>query len=250
MYQCYVDDQPCEVFAQFAHAVPSERASAAVGAVKDWLPCSMCRLAEAHTASLAGVRLGKHERRVLVATPGPEDRPLVIAPEADTRAADEALRRAIRKLGTAGLVSLHSESVETEAQLHKRIELIKVWGNPWGYETTRRATVRKRAVRLTPLGAALVDLARADLEARRPIRWPKYQAAALAATRRSPAELLEVFAHNARTAAEYHGFVAGTMSLMMAFRKRGPTGKAMEARSRRVEAAQAAQLVVQAIEAA
>jgi len=250
MYECYVDKRPCEVVAQFDHALPPERSAEAVAAVASWLPCDMCRLAEAQTAALSGVRLGRHERRVLLSAPGPEDKAVIIAPESDTRAADEALRRAIRKLGASGLVWLDKEPVEVRAQYHKRIELEKVWGNRWGWETTRRATVRKRSVKLSPLGAAVVNLARADLEGGRPVRWSKYQADGLAATRRTPVELLEVFAPEAKKAESYHGWVVGTMSLMMSISKRGATPKGMAARGRYIDAAQAAGLVVKAIEAA
>lgn len=122
-------------------------------------------------------RLGKHERRVLLAAPPPDGDSVVVPPAGPGRAADEANRRAIRQSLGSGLlwVGWQATEVETKGRAYS-------WGR-W------RPVVReyhKRAVWLSPLGQAVVNLARPELQSGRPIRWEKYRAAAVAECRRPP----------------------------------------------------------------
>src|SRR4051812_30799372 len=79
---CPVDGEPCEVLVRFAwpsNQTPDSNQPPAVdpglekerGAVQRCLPGGRCRLAEQQIASLPGLRLGKHERRILLAAPRP-----------------------------------------------------------------------------------------------------------------------------------------------------------------------------------
>lgn len=259
MYECHVGGQPCEVVAQFAHALPADRAAESISAVKDWLPCGMCRLAERHAAGLPGLRLGKHERRVLLSAPdhtsgvpgryGFRDRrDVVIEPEGDSRAASEALRRAIRKLASAGLVRMAYRRIEGKT-ISKQRQWFVDKGQWYTWYPDRRTNVYKRSLQLTPLGSAVVQVTRTDLESGRPIRWARYQDAALEATRRDATALVEEFAPEAREAIGYHAHEVAIRALM----GMGRDGKTANRKKRYAEAKErvaAAKPVVKAIEAA
>ncbi|MGD2123400.1 MAG: hypothetical protein PVJ76_16730 [Gemmatimonadota bacterium] len=133
---CPADHEPCHVVALVSHhleEVPEEEA------IWECLPCSRCRVGLSTIRDLKGTRLGRHERRILLSSAGPDEHPKRIAQEAETRSAYEALQRARRKLEGAGLI-----------------------------EVTEETPVR---IRLSPAGHALRQEIREYLEDGKPIRW-------------------------------------------------------------------------------
>ncbi len=198
MYKCWVDGEACEAVAPIAGLVDE-------GAI-DCLPCYVCRAAERHAAALSGLRLGRHERRVLLEALPPRDwgnlrhENSTILPENDTRSAREALRRALRRLHEAGLVQRMTQHAGGEGNRVTRAiydeygHLIPGTGR-YGPRQLVRTSIwcERMAARLTPLGAALVDLARKDLQGGDRIRWARYQQAAIAAARMRGEALLSEF---------------------------------------------------------
>jgi len=151
-------------------------------AKKFGLPCGSCRKGEQDARNLSGLRLGKHERRILLfAPPGSkcgwrdgEGRPTyhgagkIVYPAGPSRAAEESNRRALRKLDRAGLVELSREAPWAEDDKPP----------PW-FETKRARSRywamgrQYRTAKLTPLGELVVERCRHELEAGKPIRWKK-----------------------------------------------------------------------------
>ena len=99
-------------------------------------------------SDLAGVRLGKHERRILVEAPSPSRTSIPIGPAGSGRSASEAHRRALRKLDDVGLIDY------------------------WHICTTSGKYLGNK-VRRTPLGQAVIDRYRNEIESGLPIRWPR-----------------------------------------------------------------------------
>jgi hypothetical protein len=132
------------------------------GAVQGHLPCDCCREVDC----FKGVRLGKHERRILQSAVGEDERAAVLLPEGTTRAAVEAHNRAVRKLRAAGLLATY---------------------RPGWFQGHRQR------VQLTPLGAAVLSECRPYFKRGMPIRWaqllPKIQFLA----RKTGADLLREF---------------------------------------------------------
>ena len=99
-------------------------------------------------SDLAGVRLGKHERRILLDAPSPSRTAIPLVPAQPGRSASEAHRRALRKLDAVGLIDYW----------HRH----QVSGRYLGNE-----------VRRTPFGQAVIDRYRNEMENGLPIRWPR-----------------------------------------------------------------------------
>jgi hypothetical protein len=150
-------------------------------AVKYGLPCGSCYVGERDASSLPGLRLGKHERRILLSAPpgsrcGWRDGPgeptyhfsgKVMLPGGPSRSDEEANRRALKKLEASGLVEL-SRGYAWEVR------------NPPQWLKTKRARSRYwmmgrscRSAKLTPLGELVVERCRDELEDGKPIRWAK-----------------------------------------------------------------------------
>jgi len=180
---CTVDNaRPCMVVDQWGPALwpgvardiePLEAAarwSKILGMVRPHLDCWLCpRVAERDAARLAGLHLGKHERRVLLlASPPPRDKGVVIEPEGTGRVATGAHLRAIRTLRRAGLLSVDWQRQTVEAPRRGSWQLMRV--------VTHRV-----AVQLSPLGAAAVGRVRQQLMNGTPIRWAQHRDMALAA---------------------------------------------------------------------
>jgi hypothetical protein len=212
VHPCWVDGTPCEVIAQIAgplEAILARRPEPAGGGpppddvasrfaatmtqVHYLLPCGRCRSAERNVARLP--RLGKHERRVLLAAPPPEAGRQVIPPPRPGRSADEAHRRAIGRLWEAGLLhrGWRDERVKTAAV---------AFGGSGRWRHVHREYA-KRAVSLSPLGEAVVTRLRAELEAGRPIRWARHRDALVAACRRPPTDLLLDFLAEVKRSGEW-----------------------------------------------
>jgi hypothetical protein len=172
-------------------------------AAKKWgLPCGSCRKGERDASHLAGLRLGRHERRILLFAPpgskcGWRDGPgkptfpswgKIVYPDGPSRAAEEANRRALRKLERAGLVELGRQYTwgrndKPPAWFEAKQERSRYW----------RMGRKYRTARLTPLGELVVERCRHELETGKPIRWPKLLAGLAADVHRSRSELFRQF---------------------------------------------------------
>ncbi|MBF0612750.1 MAG: hypothetical protein HQL55_16630 [Magnetococcales bacterium] len=137
--------------------------------LRQLLPCGSCHGSESQVLALSGVRLGSHERRILLAAAMADHNHRVVPSPASGRSAAEAHRRAQRKLAGAGLVSL-KQVLTGNGRLR-----------------------RKTGVRLTPLGQAVVEKVGEELAAGKPIRWQKYQPALVSDVRRPLDELVASF---------------------------------------------------------
>lgn len=127
--------------------------------------------------TLRGMHLGRCARRILLLAPGPGDEPRVLLPAQAGRAAAESHRRATRRLFAVGLVELSWKAEHVETVREKQSNSV-CWNPDAGVyqkEPPRpipvRRAIEKRAVRLTPLGALVVDRLRETLEAGDRIRW-------------------------------------------------------------------------------
>ena len=178
-YACPVDNRACEVVALFASKMPGN-VEDIVGKVAWWLPCNRCRDMERDARALLKVRLGKYERRALLLAAGyHEDHPKVVPPRLRGRAADESNRRAIRKLGSVGLLILRWRKVPSKSR--------RKWGGREG------CSYHKRAVWRTPLGDAVVKRLRDKLKTDSPIRWAGHIEPIIVAVRAESDALLSDF---------------------------------------------------------
>ncbi len=191
LYTCHVDGNSCEV----ADAVvtlsrlPGSRASARLRAafeqVADCLPCAKCREATAAVDRLRGARFGKHERNILLYSPGPTAQSgAILDPELSTHSDRETYLRAIRKLTRLGLLDAGRRLVRVETE-----------GRRKDGSSVSRAYAH-RTLRQTELGAIVVDSYRSDMESGRPIRWERHIHDIRARVRSSAADLLASFAES------------------------------------------------------
>lgn len=128
-------------------------------------------------ASLQGLRLGRCARRILLLAPQPTEEPSIIPVEREGRAAAESHRRAMRRLAASGLVELtwKTDTVETKGTTQTGSVL---WDPAAGtyrevtpVHVAIERTIERRALRLTRLGAVLVERLRPELETGKRIRW-------------------------------------------------------------------------------
>lgn len=191
LYTCHVDGNSCEV----ADAVvplsrlPGSRASTrlrlAFEQVADCLPCSTCREAAAAVERLRGTRFGKHERNILLYSPGPAAQSgAILDPELTTHSDRETYLRAIRKLARLGLLDAG-----------RRLVRVETGGKRKDGSSVSRAYAH-RTLRQTELGAIVVDCYRSDMESGRPIRWERRIDDIHLRARSSAAELLALFAES------------------------------------------------------
>jgi hypothetical protein len=107
--------------------------------------------------------MGKYGRRILLLAPGPAEDATVILPERDGRTALDSHNRAMRRLAAAGLVS--TTRIKTVVET-KRIRTEWEWDNALMDWVQRPVPVRqmrwREAVKLTPVGAAVVDRLRSE----------------------------------------------------------------------------------------
>jgi hypothetical protein len=166
------------------------------------LPCGSCRKGEQDARNLSGLRLGKHERRILLFAPpgskcGWRDGPgnptfrasgKIVYPGGPSRAAEEANRRALRKLERVGLVELSHEATWAEDDKPP----------PWFQRKQARSRYwvmgrRYRSAKLTPLGELVVERCCQELETAKPIRWQKLLPSLIEDVRRPRGELFRRF---------------------------------------------------------
>lgn len=232
VYTCDVGQQPCVFAVLFAKELEDElvkglhlgkevtqdvtreelkqRFESAIDTIEDKLPCQYCLWMEECVKNLSGLRLGKHERRVLLSAPPSDAEAAIIEPDGETRAADEANRRAIRKLFNAGLLFTSYKEVETETRRIARTDTgLKVWTG----ENIKRI-YRKRSVWLSPLGEAIVRRLADRLKAGKPIRWSNHQAPLLEACKRDPIELLPAFEDDVEILVGMYKHLAGLYGLL------------------------------------
>jgi hypothetical protein len=187
-HACPVDGSPCDVVAAIAPHVTDPRA---VPFFARALPCGRCR--GASREALAGVRLGKNERSVLLVAADSGDRGAILEPAMRAHSDRESFLRAGRSLQRARLL--------TSQQGHATL--------PAAAGGTRRAWVRR--FWCTPFGAAIVERYRAELESGARIRWDERAADAARAVRLEVPALLAMFRAEVRTALDNAVF-CGRMS--------------------------------------
>jgi len=181
-------------------------------AVKSGLPCGSCYVGERDARSLGGLRLGKHERRILLATQPPTDDAAyeIIYPDGPSRAAEEANRRALKKLESAGLVQLSRhypswDRLATTKAGQKEPEWFQVKRYGSRYNHMGR---RYRSAMLTPLGGLVVERYRDELENGKPIRWAKHIDGLPKDVRQPKSELFRQFSLWVGAAVRWSGFSA------------------------------------------
>jgi hypothetical protein len=178
---CPHDAAPCHVWDAIGPCLvrpsggaPPEDAPL-VAAVRAVVPCHLCwRPTWAAAQALRGVRLGQHERHILLTASGQGGG--YVAPRGTSPAAIEAHRRALRRLEAAGLVELRWQCVrgvhETVVPAHsfhaagERFDMEE-------YVQRQSWRSRRRAVQLTPLGQAVVHACREPLQSGARLRWPR-----------------------------------------------------------------------------
>jgi len=182
-----VNGKPCVVLEPLRERMVEDlghdgAANLTADAVKFGLPCGSCRVGVRDASFLGGLRLGKHERRILLSAPpgskcGWRDGPgkptyrfsgKVMHPGGPSRSDEEANRRALKKLEASGLVELSRDYAWEDR-------------NPPQWLKTKRAGSRYwmmgrrcRSAKLTPLGELVVERCRDELEGGKPIRWAKH----------------------------------------------------------------------------
>jgi hypothetical protein len=128
-------------------------------------------------SEIRGLRLGRCARRILLLAPLPSQEPAVVQPERADRACADSHRRATRSLAAHGLVEL-AWKTEIVATRQVRTTPRVRWDASAGVyrdedpaPTPVERAIKRRTVRLTPLGALVVDRLRPVLETGRRIRW-------------------------------------------------------------------------------
>lgn len=187
-YACPVTGRPCVVLEPLRERMVDDlghdgAARLTADAVEHGLPCGSCFIGERDARNLPGLRLGKHERRILLSAPpgskcgwrdsGP-GRPTypfggeIIYPPGPSRSDEEANRRALKKLEAVGLIELGRGAAWQEDQ------------EPPKWFKAKRARSRYwmmgrryRSAALTPLGELVVERCRDELENGKPIRWAR-----------------------------------------------------------------------------
>jgi hypothetical protein len=171
-HACWVDKEPCPVVAAVEASIvralrdyyADPKASFYGGApcpmhvehgLRHYLACGKCpRPAKSDVGELAGLRLGAHERRLLLGAPLPHEQAAHLKPPADGRSAYEAHQRARRSLEKRGLLHWYP-------------------AGHYGHPEADGSILS----RLSPLGAAVVEVCRAELESGRRIRWDRRRSA-------------------------------------------------------------------------
>jgi hypothetical protein len=184
-YACPVNGRPCVVLEPLRERMVAEMghdgaAAVTADAVKHGFPCGSCYVGERDARNLSGLRLGKHERRILLSAPpgskvgyraGRREemlQPKIMYPDGPSRAAEEANRRALRKLEAAGLIELsRSATWQLDDKPPKWFDAKRARSRYWMMGR------RYRSAALTPLGELVVERCRDELENGKPIRWAK-----------------------------------------------------------------------------
>ena len=197
---CWLDGKRCDI-ARVLSPHSSKRFSESFEALKELRPCGSCaRRLDGDVAKLAGLRLGKHERRILLAAPPPDREPIVVSAERAGRSAAEAHRRAVRRLAMAGLIDTRKKPVEIETKA-----VAWSWGNHFS-RTLPGDRVKRRfhcqAVVRTPLGQTVVQRLTSTLTSGGVIRWAEHRPSLVGRTAESPTALTRRFLAKVKKFAE------------------------------------------------
>lgn len=128
--------------------------------------------------NIRGLRLGRCARRILLLAPLPSQELAVVPPERPDRACADSHRRATRSLAAHGLIELAWKTEIVETKQVRRTPRVR-WDAVAGVYRDEAAptpverAIKRRTVRLTPLGALVVDRLRPVLENGRRIRWDR-----------------------------------------------------------------------------
>jgi hypothetical protein len=189
-YACPVTGRPCVVLDPLRERMVEdlgyvEAAQLTADAVKHGLPCGSCYIGERDARNLLGIRLGKHERRILLTAPpgskvgyraGRAEEmiaPKIMYPDGPSRAAEEANRRALKKLERVGLIEL-SQAYPSWLRMGGKGQDEPEWFRAKRARSRYSWMGRKvRSAMLTPLGELVVERCRDELENGKPIRWAK-----------------------------------------------------------------------------
>jgi hypothetical protein len=184
-YACPVNGRPCVILEPLRERMVADlghdgAAELTADAVKYGLPCGSCYIGERDARNLPGLRLGKHERRILLTAPpgskvgyragrGNEmHQPQIIYPDGPSRSDEEANRRALKKLEAAGLIELsRAYTWDKDQEPPKWFNAKQARSRYWMMGR------RYRSAALTPLGALVVERCRDELGNGKPIRWAK-----------------------------------------------------------------------------
>ncbi len=172
---CDIDHKQCDTIHKLSHKLDyylngkSYDKSKLVNTVAEYLPCWYCKKTiEKEVSDLSNVRLGKHERRILLLAPSPESDSEIIEPGEPGLRAYESHLRAIRKL------------------------------EKFGFLWKSRKKRRRVAVRLSPFGYAITKRLTKELQKRNPIRWAKFKEDLIIEASLSSDELLAKFENKIR----------------------------------------------------
>lgn len=132
--------------------------------------------------SLRRTRFGKHERNILLYSPGPQAHAgAILDPELSTHSDRETYLRAVRKLSRLGLLDSGRRFVRVETAGTRRD----------GTPVTR--AYAHRTLRQTELGALVVKYYRSDMESGRAIRWDRHIEVIQQESRWPTSDLLTLF---------------------------------------------------------
>lgn len=189
LYICPVDSNSCEVADAVSQRClrPGSRAASRVREtfeqVADCLPCHRCREVEQAVDGLKRMRFGKHERNILMYSPGPHaPSGAILDPELATHSDRETYLRAVRKLSRAGLLDAGRRFVRVETSGTR------------GDGTPVSRAYAHRTLQQSELGAVVVEHYRKEMDSGRAIRWDRHIESIRTQIRWSTEALLTLFA--------------------------------------------------------
>jgi hypothetical protein len=180
VHDCRIDGSVCEVLPLLVGHLIAD----APGNLHELLPCSRCRGAERHADLLTGQKLGRHQRRALIAARAPQERAEPLPSPGPTRSARVAFSRSLLGLKSAGLLELS-----------------------WCRQRDESGRIRRlRAARRTPLGQAVVEEYGEALADGSRIRWSTSRL--LSRCRLDTTSLITLFEANLQEATELRNHVS------------------------------------------
>lgn len=191
-HHCHVDEAPCEVVAALMPRFrpPTRKGrkldiAVATALIVQALPCFYCREVDRAAGQIARLRLGRHERNILLHAPPATSREgAILDPSLKTHSDRETYLRAVRKLARAGLIRTGQRRVAM------RTTGIRLDG------TTVDRVYSHRTMWLTPFGSEIIECYRRELEGGRPLRWVLHADRARANARRFGTDLVARFAED------------------------------------------------------
>ena len=204
-HPCHVDLQNCEIVAAMATRFrPLIRRGQKLelpvvrDALLSVLPCPWCREVERSANQIARVRLGRHERNILLYAPPPESPDgAILDPSLKTHSDRETYLRAVRKLSRAGLlrIGIRRVAMQTTGERGDGTQISRVYSH--------------RTMWITPFGQQVVACYRNELEEGRAVRWALHTEKAMRAARLGPGPLLERLADGLALQADHEAVGEG-----------------------------------------